>query len=220
MPIRTLVPCLVFTVTVGSLPVGCNKPSDTAKASPTDKEHPTFGIPVAPLGASSLAGKVTLNGEPIVAGRVLLFTADGLVMSVGVIDEKGNYSIDKVPDGPADAVVVLDPSGEMPFPVLGSSSPGAPKGGPPGIPKGGPPGGPKGPPPPKGPPGAPSGPSTQSTGPKPLPAHFLQEMKFTVPAKEQAKYKAAHLKYGKTSPTNPLKVTIAGATTYDLVLTG
>ncbi|QJW97694.1 hypothetical protein [Frigoriglobus tundricola] len=218
MPIRALVPCFVFAAIVGALLVGCNNPTpETAKASPTDKARPTFGIPVAMLGSSSLTGKVTLNGEPVIAGRVLLFTADGMVMSVGVIDEKGNYSIEKVPDGPADAVVVLDPSGEMPFPVLGSSSSGAPKGGGPvGVPKGGPPGVPKGPPP-KGPPGAPS---VEFTGPKPLPAHFLQEMKFTVPAKEQAKYKAAHLKYGKTSPNNPLKVTITGATTYHLVLTG
>ena len=56
-------------------------------------------------------------------------------------------------------------------------------------------------------------------GPQPMPAPFLEQLKFIVPINEQARYKTAHLKYGKTSPNNPLKVTVSGETAYDIVLT-
>jgi hypothetical protein len=65
---------------------------------------------------------------------------------------------------------------------------------------------------PMGPPGGPQ------FGPQPLPTPFLDSMKFVVPPNLQDKYKAAHAKYAKPSETNPLKVNIAGDTTFDLTL--
>ncbi|MBP3954633.1 hypothetical protein J8F10_04960 [Gemmata sp. G18] len=203
--------CLAAFVLGASLLAGCGTKPPEVKTNPTDKEHPTFGIPIAKGGTSTVSGKATLNGEPLTVGRVLLFTADGLVMSIGTIDATGSYKLTGAPDGPASAVVLLDPDGKMPIPTGGSASAGP-------TTKGGPPGGKGGPM--KGPPGGPPGGGPPRVNViQPFPAPFLEQLKFTVPAKEQARYKAAHAKYGQSTTANPLKLTVSGDTTFDLILT-
>ena len=212
---------------VAALPLaaGCGSPSTPQpRTDPTSKEHPTFGIPIAPGGTATVSGTVTLDGAVVHQGRVLFFTKEGLVMSPGVIQD-GKYEVGGMPDGPAEAVVLLDPAGTKPFPTGGGSAGGAgmPPGGPPGPGgpgkqpgAGGSPGGPPGMPPP-GPPGG-GGPGMPA-GPQGLPPPFLQQLEFVLPETDKAAYQAAHKKYGKTSPTNPLKVTVSGNTHYDLKLT-
>ncbi len=210
MLIRTA-SCFAALVFGTSLLAGCGTGPAEVKTAPNDKEHPTFGIPIAKSGTSTVSGKATLNGDPLVVGRVLLFTSDGLVMSIGTIDKTGTYKLTGAPDGPAAAIVLLDPDGKMPFPTGGSVSAGpSAKGGPPG----------KMAAPMKGPGGTP-GPQGKGGGfgIQPLPAPFLEQLRFTIPAKEQAKYRAAHTKYGQSTTANPLKLTVAGDTTFDLILT-
>ena len=116
-----------------SLAAGCGTKATLATSDPNSKENPTFGIPVSKGGNSILKGTVTSGGEPVIAGRVLVFVEDGLCLTVGLINSDGTYECVALPDGKAEVVVLLDPDGGLPFPT---SAPGA--GGPPG---GGPPGG-------------------------------------------------------------------------------
>ncbi|MBP3958893.1 hypothetical protein J8F10_26915 [Gemmata sp. G18] len=210
---------LVFCVTLLG---GCGtEPVPEAQSAPTDDESLSFTAPrgrgrestasgqMAPRagprgplimsagpglfaidrgGESTVSGKATLNGEPLVAGRVLLFTTNGLVLSPGAIDGAGSYKLTGVPDGPASVLVLLDPNGRVVLPF-------APKE----VWEGG-------------------DPQRGTVAPR-LPGPFLEQLRFTVPAHEQARYRAAHIRYGRGGPAHPLKLTVAGNTTFDLVLT-
>ncbi len=146
------------------------------------------GFAIARGGESTVSGRATLNGDPLVAGRVLLFTSNGLLLSPGVIDGTGSYAVAGAPDGPASVFVLLDPNGRvvLPFAQKGAGEGGLPRRG--------------------------------MVAPR-LPGPFLEQLRFTIPAREQARYRGAHIKYGQGGPANPLKLTVAGNTTLDLVLT-
>jgi len=230
-------------VGVGFLTLGCEAKQTVATNDPNSKENPTFGIPVSKGGTSVVKGKVTAGDEPIIAGRVLLFVEDGLCLTVGVINADGTYECANVPDGKAEAVVLLDPDGGLPFPTTAPGAGGMPGGGPPGggMPGGGPPGGgmpgggrpgggmpgggpPGGGMPGGGPPGGMKGgpmgkgAGAMQPGPQSLPPPFLDQLTFQVPRDKTAAYKVLHQKYGKSSKNNPLSFTVSGSTTFDIIL--
>jgi hypothetical protein len=149
--------------------VSCSdEPAGRGVAHEQPPERPTGPkLEVAELGTSTLRGKISHNGEPIVEGRLFFVAGDALVPLAGNIKD-GSYNADDLPEGDLRVCVLLDPAGQLPFPAMPALEGGmakcggsdADKGGPGGGPggKGGPGGGPGGKGGPGGGPGGKAGP--------------------------------------------------------------
>jgi hypothetical protein len=208
---------------------GCGKKSSTntanAPLSPSGPEgarnRPT--IPLAPPGKNELTGKISHQGEPIVAGRLFFIHSKGIVMMPGRINQDGTYRALGLPEGDVRIFAILDPEGELPFPsprepALG---PGGPMG-PGGVGSGeGYPGGMPGPGRMPGRPGRrPGGPAMPEGGPPTLPPMVVQKVKgFVVPPDKQKLYKQLHEKYGRITEEHKIKTLIKeGTNTLDIDL--
>jgi hypothetical protein len=157
-----LIPLAIFLVWWNLLSDRTTVVGEKAAGPKLDK-----GMPKSELGTNTVRGKVRYNGEAVVAGLVGFYKQGKFVPSFGAIQPDGSYSVDNLPSGRLNVVVVTDPSRAMnalpllslggPMPML----PGPKQFGPPGMPgTDGPPGepgkeGPPGFPGPGGPPGMP-----------------------------------------------------------------
>jgi len=75
-------------------------------------------------GGSTVKGKVSYKGKPVVWGSVTLMDKDGLYHT-GEIDLNGNFTVHKVPAGPV-SIAVASPN---PIPPAGRATTGGVKGG-------------------------------------------------------------------------------------------
>lgn len=212
--------------------VGCGtKPANDPVLNPQHR----LEFDIADPGTASLKGTITHAGQPIVAGRMCFFVKNALVPMSGTINNDGTFHAIGLPEGTLHVALILDPSGEMPFPTppKGAGMPQLPGMGPPAMPgppkAGGMPPGPGGAGPggpgAGGPPGMPppmSGPANAPMVGLPLkfPPHLLGQLtNFDVPPQKKADYAKLHKSYSAFGAKNKLTVTIKpGENVVDLVV--
>lgn len=197
---------LVLALACGT---GCGGKDAPAVASAPRKPQK---LPIASRGKSTLTGKISHQGKPIVAGRLCFFSENGLVPTAGVISSLGTYKVDGLSPGEHWICVLLDPEGRLPFAEPTQAQ----------NPKTGP-----------------ANPGVRTANRKPSPAVIASKSgsgefapwadvpppllmslrNYRVPKPLQSTYGLLHGKYGRLGPNNPLKCNLSeGDNAFDITL--